>query len=59
MNKPLSIDLELDEIISYLDNKGVIHLKKVFNKEHIEIIKDIYTQSWLSLIHISEPTRQP
>jgi len=46
MNKTLSIDLELDEIISYLDNKGVIHLKNVFNKEQMEIINDIYTQSW-------------
>jgi hypothetical protein len=46
MNKTLSINLELEEIISYLDNKGIIHLKNVFNKEQMEIIKDIYTQSW-------------
>lgn len=46
MNKTLSINLELDDIIDRLKNKGIIHLQNVFNKEQMEIIKNIYTQSW-------------
>jgi hypothetical protein len=42
----IAINSEEDNIISYLEEKGVVHLKNVFNKDQMDIIKDIYTQSW-------------
>jgi hypothetical protein len=42
----MAINSEKDNIISELEEKGVVHLKNVFNKDQMDIIKNIYTQSW-------------
>lgn len=46
MNHTLLTNSEINDIISYLHDEGVVHLKNIFDKNQIDIINDIYTQSW-------------